>query len=107
MSQFNLDQLSEEQRILAPLVLQFLNIVVKQVLRARKFLQIGKLPKFFLENERKEIPQHNLLMWPGYMATTRLLADGIFLNIDTCAKFINKTSILDMINKMTALGKTK
>jgi hypothetical protein len=46
-------------------------------------------------------------MWPGYMATTRLLADGIFLNIDTCAKFINKTSVLEMINKMVTLGKTK
>lgn len=37
-------------------------------------------------------------MWPGYLATTRLLADGIFLNIDTCAKFINKTTILEMID---------
>jgi hypothetical protein len=75
-----------------------LNIVVKQVLRAQNFKQIGRLPKFFLENQKRPIPQYNLEMWPGYMATTRLLADGIFLNIDTCAKFINKTTILEMID---------
>jgi hypothetical protein len=36
-------------------------------------------------------------MWPGYLTTSRLLADGIFLNIDTCTKFINKVTVLEQI----------
>ena len=40
------------------------------------------------------------------MTTTRLLADGIFLNVDTCAKFINKESMLELIDKMRSYGKS-
>jgi hypothetical protein len=40
------------------------------------------------------------------MATTRILADGIFMNIDTCAKFIQKTTILEQIDRWQSQGKT-
>ena len=79
-------------------VLQFLNVLIKSVLRAQDFKQIGKLPKYFQQNERVDIPAHNLEMWPGYLTQSRLLADGIFLNVDTAARFIQKSSILDWIN---------
>lgn len=82
-------------REFSPLMLEFLNVVVKSVLREAQFKQIGKLPKFFLPSERVQIPQHSLEMWPGYLTTSRLLADGIFLNMDTCTKFINKVTCLD------------
>jgi aubergine len=39
-------------------------------------------------------------MWPGYLTTSRLLADGIFLNVDTCTKFINKVTVLDQIYQL-------
>ena len=45
-------------------------------------------------------------MWPGYLTTSRLLADGIFLNIDTCTKFINKVTVLEQILQMKDRGKT-
>ena len=46
-------------------------------------------------------------MWPGYLTTSRLLQDGIFLNVDTAAKFIQKTTILDWINGELAKGRTQ
>jgi hypothetical protein len=46
-------------------------------------------------------------MWPGYLSTSRLLADGIFLNIDTCTKFINKVTVLDQIYQMIERNKTQ
>jgi len=46
-------------------------------------------------------------MWPGYMTTSRLLADGIFLNIDTCTKFINKVTVLDQIYTKLDRGSTQ
>ena len=46
-------------------------------------------------------------MWPGYLTTTRLVKDGIFLNVDTCSKFIQKTTILDEIRNLEQGGKNK
>jgi len=40
-------------------------------------------------------------MWPGYLSTTRLVRDGIFLNVDTVSKFIQKPTILDFINDLS------
>lgn len=45
-------------------------------------------------------------MWPGYLTTSRLLADGIFLNMDTCTKFINKVTCLDQIYALLDNGRT-
>jgi hypothetical protein len=86
------------------IILEFLNVVVKSALRARDFNQIGKLPKFFLPKEGKLVKDFNIEVWPGYLSTSRLLADGFFLNIDTCTKFINSESVLD---KIQFLKKTK
>jgi hypothetical protein len=47
--------------------------------------------------DKVKIEQYRLEMWPGYHAVTRLLHDGIYLNVDTAAKFIDKTTILEQI----------
>jgi hypothetical protein len=46
-------------------------------------------------------------MWPGYLTQSRLLVDGIFLNVDTAAKFIQKSTVLDWINQELAKNRTK
>ena len=46
-------------------------------------------------------------MWPGYLTQSRLLADGIFLNVDTAARFIQKQSILDWINDQAQRNHSK
>ena len=53
------------------------------------------------------IPEYDLEMWPGYLSAARLLADGIFLNIDTCTKFINKTTVLEQIYQKLDRSYTK
>lgn len=40
----------------------------------------------------------NLQAWPGYQVETKLTTQGIFLNIDSCTKFVNKISILEDFN---------
>jgi len=89
--------MTEEQKDHMPFIFQFLNNIVKSALQVQGFKQIGRMPKFFLEVDKKRIDRHNLEMWPGYVTMTRLVNDGIFLNIDTCAKFLNKTTILETI----------
>jgi len=39
-------------------------------------------------------------MWPGYLSTTRLVRDGIFLNVDTVSKFIQQRTILEFIHEL-------
>ena len=69
-------------------MLNFLNILAKNALLASDYKQIGRLPKYFVESDKRVIDDYQLEMWPGYLATTRLVRDGIFLNIDTVSKFI-------------------
>lgn len=70
------------------MMLNFLNILVKNAMNQSDYKQLGRLPKFFLEREKREISEYQLEMWPGYLSTTRLVRDGIFLNVDTVSKFI-------------------
>jgi hypothetical protein len=39
-------------------------------------------------------------MWPGYECSIKCFNDGIFLNVDTSTKFVNKESILEKINRL-------
>lgn len=46
-------------------------------------------------------------MWPGYVAANQLVVDGIYLNVDTSTKFINKQTILEIISEQLRRGKSK
>jgi len=47
-----------------------------------------------LAEDKIPIPQFNLYAWPGYELTTKLSTQGIFLNIESCTKFVNQVSVL-------------
>lgn len=69
---------------------------------------MDKRPNPELDDMRYNVlSRNNLEMWPGYLATTRLVNDGIFLNVDTAAKFINNTTILEQINERRYRGENK
>jgi hypothetical protein len=37
-------------------------------------------------------------MWPGFEINTKSVAHGLFLNIDTATKFVNKTTMIEHID---------
>ena len=41
-------------------------------------------------------------MWPGYSCAVKCLTDGFFLNIDTSTKFLQQTTILDLLKDLIA-----
>jgi hypothetical protein len=41
-----------------PKMLHFLNILVKGALEQQDYKQIGRLPKYFMESDKKVIPQY-------------------------------------------------
>jgi hypothetical protein len=58
------------------------------------------LPKFFLPKEKVNIEKHYLEMWPGYETAAKSYIDGIFLNVDTATKFINKETVIEQVYDM-------
>ena len=76
-------------------VLQIFNNIVKRALKQKKYEQVGRLPKFFLAEDKIDIPRYNLYAWPGYEISVKLSTQGIFLNVDSCTKFVNRVSVYD------------
>lgn len=81
-------------------LLHFVLSIVKKTLLEQEYKQIGRLPKFYNALEKKDIPNENLVVWPGYECNVKCFNDGIFLNVDTITKFLNKNTILDRINNL-------
>ena len=81
-------------------ILYYFNNIVKQALRQKKYNQIGRFPKFFHLDDKQRINQHRLDAWPGYECQSMLSTQGIFMNIDCCTKFINQTTIYELVNGM-------
>ena len=63
--------------------------MIKNALREKKYNQVGRFPKFFNAADQLEIKEFKLLAWPGYVITSKLCVQGIFLNIESCTKFVN------------------
>lgn len=80
--------------------MDFVNKVVKKSLYEQDYKQIGRLPKFFNHNEKRDLNHFGLIVWPGYTCQVKCLNDGIFLNIDTSTKFLQQMTVLDRINEL-------
>jgi len=92
---FSLDEQTSELRqkdLLA--ILDFVNKIVKKSLYEQDYKQIGRLPKFYNSKEKKDLPHFDLIVWPGYTCQVKCLNDGIFLNIDTSTKFLQRRTVL-------------
>jgi len=84
----DLDELSQESSQHVDQVLTMFNNIVKNALKQKKYEQVGRFPKFFLAEDKIEIRQFKLFAWPGYEVKTKLSTQGIFLNVESCTKFV-------------------
>ena len=94
----DLDELTSEARLELPKVLLIFNNIVKKALNQNEYKQIGRFPKFFRADDKININQHQLQAWPGYELSCKLTMQGVYLNIESCTKFVNQRSILDIFN---------
>ena len=93
----DMDDPSPQAREYLPNMLMIFNNIVKLALRQKKYEQVGRFPKFFLAEDKIEIRQHRLFAWPGYEVAVKLSTQGIFLNVESCTKFVQMTSVLEQI----------
>ena len=67
-------------------------------MKHKDYQQVGRFPKFFLAKDQRpvtNIDNPKLKYWPGYELTSKATRSGIFLNIDSCTKFIMQDTILE------------
>ena len=74
---------------------QFLNIIIKQLLRALNFKPIGRGGKFFDPSKGDRISNYNLVVWPGFTANIRNTGMGIMLQIDPSTKCLSTQTTLN------------
>ena len=74
--------------------------MVKRTLLDHEYKQVGRLPRFFNASLRREVQSQPFYVWPGFSCEVKCFNDGIFLNVDTTTKFINKLTVLDKINDL-------
>lgn len=95
----NLNDLTDDAKLYMNSILQYFNIVIKEAMRNKKYEQIGRLPKFFLALDQIIVQEiENLKAWPGYEITTKQCTQGIFLNVDSCTKFVQMETVLEQLN---------
>lgn len=84
----------EDKKYMADILNIFHNIV-KEQLDQLDYKQIGKFPKFFNVKDKIEVEpsNFNLQAWPGYQVEVKLTTQGIYLNVESCTKFVNKISV--------------
>jgi hypothetical protein len=104
--EIDLDELSPEARNEMPKVLLIFNNIIKQALKQMDYNQIGRFPKFFNAKDKISINHLNVTAWPGYEVCTKLSTQGVFLNVESCTKFVNQESILDMYKSQLREGYT-
>jgi len=91
---------AEKKKEYYPRIINFIYTITKKTLYEKDYKQIGRLPRFFNPKERKEFPNLNLFMWPGYDINIKALNDGIFLNLDTATKFVNMDNAYQRIRDL-------
>ena len=62
------------------------------------------LPKFFLAQDNIDIDRFNLKAWPGYEVAAKCSIQGIFFNVDSCTKFMQKDTILTQFKNEMEYG---
>lgn len=65
------------------------------------------MPKFFNADEKINIPEFNLVAWPGYELQNKLTTQGVFCNVESCTKFVNMETIYSQFIEHVNNGRTE
>jgi hypothetical protein len=63
---FDLEEVTSTSSDKHNLAVHFINLIIKKALRNMELKQIGRMPKFFMPEQKKSIEKHCLDMWPGF-----------------------------------------
>ncbi|KAJ8408576.1 hypothetical protein AAFF_G00252110, partial [Aldrovandia affinis] len=79
----------------SPVCLQFYNIIFRRVLRILNMQQIGR--HYYSPDNPLNIPQHRLVIWPGFSTTILNYESGIMLCMDVSHKVLRNETVLEFM----------
>uniref|UniRef100_A0A8C5T1I4 Piwi like RNA-mediated silencing 4 n=1 Tax=Laticauda laticaudata TaxID=8630 RepID=A0A8C5T1I4_LATLA len=80
-----------------PVCIQFLNLLFKKVLQKLLMYQIGR--NFYSPSDPMEVPQHKLILWPGFAVSIGHFENKVMLCADVSHKVLRSENVLEfMIN---------
>ncbi|XP_043928563.1 piwi-like protein 4 [Protopterus annectens] len=82
----------------SPVCVQFFNITFKKVLKMLSMHQVGR--HYYNPADPVHIPQHKLVLWPGFSSSLMNYEAGLALSADISHKVLRNDTVLDFMNDL-------
>uniref|UniRef100_A0A672UWR8 Piwi-like protein 1 n=1 Tax=Strigops habroptila TaxID=2489341 RepID=A0A672UWR8_STRHB len=79
----------------SPTCLQFYNIIFRRLLKMLNLQQIGR--NYYNPNDPISIPNHRLMVWPGFTSSILQYEESIMLCVDVSHKVLRSETVLDFM----------
>ncbi|KFU89584.1 Piwi-like 1 [Chaetura pelagica] len=79
----------------SPTCLQFYNIIFRRLLKMLNLQQIGR--NFYNPGDPVSIPNHRLMVWPGFTSSILHYEESIMLCVDVSHKVLRSETVLDFM----------
>uniref|UniRef100_A0A8B9CLL1 Piwi like RNA-mediated gene silencing 1 n=1 Tax=Anser brachyrhynchus TaxID=132585 RepID=A0A8B9CLL1_9AVES len=79
----------------SPTCLQFYNIIFRRLLKMMNLQQIGR--NYYNPNDPVSIPNHRLMVWPGFSSSILQYEESIMLCADVSYKILRSETVLDFM----------
>uniref|UniRef100_A0A8V0ZVE7 Piwi-like protein 1 n=1 Tax=Gallus gallus TaxID=9031 RepID=A0A8V0ZVE7_CHICK len=79
----------------SPTCLQFYNIIFRRLLKMMNFQQIGR--NYYNPKDPVSIPNHRLMVWPGFTSSILQYEESIMLCADVSHKILRSETVLDFM----------
>ncbi|XP_075054846.1 piwi-like protein 4 [Mixophyes fleayi] len=82
----------------SPVCIQFFNVLFKRIFKCLNMYQVGR--NYYSPSDPVEIPQHKLMLWPGFSVSVMNLESQLTLNADVSHKVLRNETILCSMNEL-------
>ncbi|KAM9321159.1 piwi-like protein 4 [Gastrophryne carolinensis] len=82
----------------SPMCIQFFGVLFKRIFRSLNMYQVGR--NFYNPSDPVEIPQHNLMLWPGFSICIMNLESQLALCADVSHKVLRNETVLNSMNNI-------
>ncbi|XP_072258800.1 piwi-like protein 4 [Pyxicephalus adspersus] len=90
----------------SPVCIQFFGVLFKRIFRCLDMYQVGR--NYYSPSSPVQIPQHKLMLWPGFSISVMHLESQLTLSADISHKILrNETVLVSMNNLYTRVPKER
>ncbi|KAM4700678.1 piwi-like protein 4 [Discoglossus pictus] len=82
----------------SPVCIQFFHIIFKKVLKKLSMYQVGR--NYYSPSDPVDIPQHRLMLWPGFSISIMQLESHLTLCADVSHKVLRNETVLEFMGSL-------